>query len=256
MTEIEDDASAVLAALIPIQDEGLRAGGARQYEYIPATKLAQVTGFADHRVGFAVEFLEQRGYADVLRTFGEGLTGTQLRATTSGRVAYQRESQDALAALAGAHDFSGRRVFIVHGRDESAREKVARMLEQLELEPVILQEQASQGLTLIEKFEQHAEGVVFAVVILTPDDWARGADEEDWPDEPNRARQNVILEMGYFMSALGRSRVAALLGDGTEAPSDIHGVVYIRLDADGAWRLLLGRELKAAGIDVNLNRLA
>jgi predicted nucleotide-binding protein len=76
------------------------------------------------------------------------------------------------------------------------------------------------------------------------------------PERPNRARQNVILELGYFIGKLGRSRVAVLLAPGTEQPSDILGIAYIPLDRDGAWRLLVGRELKAGGVEVDLNRLA
>lgn len=39
------------------------------------------------------------------------------------------------------------RVFVVHGHDEGARESVARFLEKLGLEPVILHEQANRGRT-------------------------------------------------------------------------------------------------------------
>jgi predicted nucleotide-binding protein len=49
--------------------------------------------------------------------------------------------------------------------------------------------------------------------------------------------------------------VAALIEAGVEQPSDIHGLVYIPLDPEAQWRLLLARELKAAGFDVDLNRL-
>ena len=47
---------------------------------------------------------------------------------------------------------------------------MARFLEKIELEAIILQEQADQGLTIIEKFEAYANQVGFAVVLLTPDD--------------------------------------------------------------------------------------
>ena len=42
---------------------------------------------------------------------------------------------------------------MVHGHDAGAREAVARFLGRIELEAIILQEQADQGLTIIEKFE-------------------------------------------------------------------------------------------------------
>ncbi len=148
-----------------------------------------------------------------------------------------------------------RRVFVVHGRDEGLREQVARVLERLDFEAPILMEQPGRGQTLIEKFEAGALEVGFAVVLLTPDDFARGPDESEWPDEPNRSRQNVILELGYFMGRLGRSRVAALYRSGTELPSDIHGLAYVELDESGAWKYRLGEELRAAGYEIDMNRL-
>jgi predicted nucleotide-binding protein len=147
----------------------------------------------------------------------------------------------------------GKQVFVVHGRNEEVREKVARLLERLGLEPIILHEQTDKGRTVIEKFEDHALEVGYAVILLTPDDFGRGPDEPDWPEEPNRARQNVILEMGYFMGALGRNRTAAIYVKGTNLPSDIHGMIYIPLDRN--WELQLAKEMRGAGLPVDLNRL-
>ncbi|MFM8279179.1 MAG: TIR domain-containing protein [Candidatus Limnocylindrus sp.] len=143
-------------------------------------------------------------------------------------------------------------VFIVHGRDEASKQSVARTLESLGLRPVILHEQANVGRTLIEKLEHHAAGSGFAVVILTPDDV--GSLATDKATRP-RARQNVILELGYFYGLLGRGRVVALLDPSVERPSDIEGIVWVGLDERGAWRLDLARELRAAGYDVDTNRL-
>jgi predicted nucleotide-binding protein len=69
-----------------------------------------------------------------------------------------------------------------------------------------------------------------------------------------RARQNVILELGYFLGRLGRSRVCALYVEGLEIPSDYSGVLYVKLDGDGGWRLNLAKELKAAGLPVDMNK--
>jgi predicted nucleotide-binding protein len=143
-----------------------------------------------------------------------------------------------------------RRVFIVHGRDEAAKEAVARFLEKLELDPIVLHEQPNQGRTVIEKFEESAD-VGFAVVLLTPDDVGRFADGLDEPKP--RARQNVIFELGYFIAKLGRSRVCALHKGGVEILSDYEGVVYVPMDDPNGWRLLLAREIKTAGIEIDLN---
>ncbi len=150
---------------------------------------------------------------------------------------------------------TSRQVFVVHGHDEQAKSEVARCLDRLGLEAVILHEQADMGRTIIEKFEDHAEAAGYAVVILTPDDHAGVAD--DGSSLIPRPRQNVILELGYFIGKLGRSRVCALRkGDHMELPSDILGVLYKPMDEGGAWQYQLAGEIKAAGIDVDLNLLA
>jgi len=142
-------------------------------------------------------------------------------------------------------------VFIVHGHDEAARESLARFLERLGVEPVILHEQASSGRTVIEKLEDFSD-VSFAAILLTPDDV--GAAVSEGSNLLNRARQNVVLELGYFIGKLGRKNVCALYRGDVELPSDMLGVVYVKLDEGGAWKLSLAKELIASGFSIDLNK--
>jgi predicted nucleotide-binding protein len=144
-----------------------------------------------------------------------------------------------------------RRVFIVHGHDDGARETVARFLQHLGFEPIILHEQANRGRTIIEKFETHSE-VGFAIVILTPDDIGGKQGGDPQP----RARQNVILEWGYFIGKLGRSRVCALKKGSIEMPSDILGVVWEPLDDHGGWKIKIAKELSEAGFSISWEKVA
>jgi predicted nucleotide-binding protein len=144
---------------------------------------------------------------------------------------------------------NAREIFVVHGHDDGVKESVARFAEKLKLTPIILHEQADKGRTVIEKFLDHSK-VEYAVVLLTPDDVGG---PKDSAERNPRARQNVILELGYFIGALGRRRVCALKGPGVEVPSDLAGVLYVDLDAAGAWQLRLAREMKEAGMDIDLN---
>lgn len=143
-----------------------------------------------------------------------------------------------------------KKVFIVHGHDVAAREMLARFLESVGLEPIILNEQANQGRTIIEKIEAHSD-VGFAVILLTPDDEGRvkGGKLAD------RARQNVLLELGYFLAQLGRDKICALTKGDLEIPSDFAGVVWEPMDESGGWKQSLGRELEAAGFHVDWNRV-
>ena len=131
--------------------------------------------------------------------------------------------------------------------------EVVNVLTRLGLEPIVLQERPNQGKTIIEKFEANSENVGYAVVLLTPDDVGKANGEAGEPKP--RARQNVVMELGYFIGALGRERVCALKKAEVEIPSDIHGVAWVDLDDAGAWKLDLCKELKAAGYDVDANRL-
>jgi predicted nucleotide-binding protein len=142
-----------------------------------------------------------------------------------------------------------RKVFVVHGHSE-AREAAARLLERLGFEAIILQEKPNEGRTVIEKVEAHSD-VGFAVVILTPDDEGCLKGE---PLQP-RARQNVVLELGYFVGRLGRKNVCALKAGNLEMPSDLGGVVCEPFDASGSWKMVLGRELKAAEFEIDWNQV-
>jgi predicted nucleotide-binding protein len=144
------------------------------------------------------------------------------------------------------------RVFVVHGHDEAALHGLARFLEKLGLEAIVLREQPDQGRTIIEKFEASAAEVGFAVVLLTPDDL--GGTVKSEASDP-RARQNVVFELGYFAGKLGRGRVCLLRKGQVEIPSDLYGVIYTDMDSADGWQTKLVRELKAAKLEFDANRL-
>ena len=143
-----------------------------------------------------------------------------------------------------------RRVFVVHGHDAAAKLSGEGFIRQLRLEPTVLSDRPNEGRTIIEKFEHHSD-VAYAVVLLTPDDL--GAAKADSENRQPRARQNVVLELGYFIGRLGRSKVCALYRGSVELPSDLHGVLYVPMDDGDGWKLRLAKEIKAAGLDVDMN---
>ena len=143
-----------------------------------------------------------------------------------------------------------RKVFIVHGRDNEAKQEVSRFIEKVGLEAIILHEQANAGMTIIEKIEHYSNDADFALVIYTPCDLGRGVHESKIPPK-NRARQNVVFEHGYLMAKLGRENVCPLVKGNIETPNDISGVVYVDLDPSGAWKNSVAKELKACGYIIN-----
>lgn len=223
------------------------AGGSFEYDVQGVLRIDEYTLFLSPRSG---------------QVAGIGTVGARCRLTDNGQLvgtwntgggqtgAFTAERS---SSVSGPHGPKGSAVFLVHGHDEASKEKVARFLEKLGLSVIVLHEMVSRGLTIIEKLEDYAEQAGFAVVLATPDDIGYPMDAE--VQRLPRPRQNVVLELGYFVGKLSRSRVFVLSKGSLELPSDILGVVYHDLDANGGWRLTLARELKQAGYEIDLNRI-
>ena len=144
-------------------------------------------------------------------------------------------------------------VFIVHGHDHETRDDVSKFVSNWGLTPTILDEQPNKGRTIIEKFEDLANDVGFAIVLLTPDDV--GSSVKDTANLKPRARQNVIFELGYFLKAVGRPKVCILYKEGVELPSDIHGILYVHMDDAGEWRQKVIKEMEAVGLLIDANEI-
>jgi len=144
-----------------------------------------------------------------------------------------------------------KKVFLVHGRNDGAKHEVARFVEKLEIEVVVLHERPNKGRTLITKFKEESDDVAFAIILMTADD--EGSLLGGTPKA--RARQNVVFEFGFFIGALGAPNVAALVDPAVEQPSDLDGLVYIERDVSGAWKSKLAQELRAAGINFDASKM-
>lgn len=179
------------------------------------------------------------------------------RLTSTGRIALRTyiESHPKLGfenANNRIEHIMSNKVFIVHGHDDDMKSSVARVLEKLNIEPIILSEQPNQGRTIIEKFEDESN-VDYAVVLLSDKD-DHGSEITSNQLKP-RARQNVILELGYFIGKLGRNRVFVLKKNDVEIPSDILGVVYTEYDNNEGWKYSLCKELRELGYSVDMNKI-
>lgn len=140
------------------------------------------------------------------------------------------------------------KIFIVHGHDGELKQAVARIIEKQGIEAIILSEQANKGRTIIEKFEDYSD-VSGAICLFTADDYGRAKNNAT---DNTRARQNVVLEAGYFMGKLGRNCVAILADKDIEMPSDLSGIVYT--DSTN-WEINLLKELKEMGYTIDFNKL-
>jgi predicted nucleotide-binding protein len=149
-----------------------------------------------------------------------------------------------------------RKVFIIHGRDDGTKNELARLLERLDFEPIILHERPDRGQTIFEKLRSQLSDVGYAFVLLTPDDV--GGLASNPTNLVPRARQNVVFEHGLFVGHLLPDRVCAIRRGDVEIPSDLHGVVYKTLPESGGISSLayeIVRELRAADYIVDANKV-
>ena len=157
--------------------------------------------------------------------------------------------------LDGKVRMSNKKVFVVYGHDDISRTQLEAMLRRWDLDPIILDQQASSGQTIIEKLEEYGADVGYAIILATPDDEGKAKTEEKYK---LRVRQNVVLELGMFLSKLGREKVAILLkeAENFEKPSDIQGLIYIPFQnkVDEA-AISLIRELSRQGYVIDSNRI-
>ena len=71
-------------------------------------------------------------------------------------------------------------------------------------------------------------------------------------DEPESPA--AMMAIGFMLAVLGRGRMACLMSGKASVPAALKGATSIGVDDSGLWRLLLAREMKRSGLDVDLNR--
>lgn len=149
-------------------------------------------------------------------------------------------------------------VFVVHGHDQTALSEMEAYLTARGVKSVILSKLGGATQSLLQKFLQTAADARFAIVILSADDLGASRTQYDAEDGGKhalqfRARQNVILELGFFYGLLGWENVFVLskppdkVFPNFERPSDIAGAVFESMDAAGNWRASLAGKLTQAG---------
>ena len=124
--------------------------------------------------------------------------------------------------------------------------------------PIVLKDLEEAEESLLSRFFRVGGEARYAVVIVSPDD--RGASRVQFDDAmigekalKFRARQNVILELGFFYGKLGFQDVYVLMSEPREKwpdfelPSDLGGAVFKRMDAAGKWKPLLKGAMNKRG---------
>jgi predicted nucleotide-binding protein len=163
-----------------------------------------------------------------------------------------REKGSKMDIEGGISDYKN--IFIVHGHDALMKNLVNSFVIKIGLNPIILDEKENQGNTVIEKFEQAAANASYAIILMSPDDKVLPEDDKII----YRPRQNVVFEMGYFISVLGRSRVLILSKRNLplEFPTDLSGLIHEAFEENNdRWKIRIIKELNILGYGIDANNL-
>jgi len=150
-------------------------------------------------------------------------------------------------------------VFVVHGHDDQALAEIEGYLSTLGVASIVLSRQSESPQSLFQKFLSVAGRAGFAIVLLSADDLAASKAQYNEPGVGDRAlqyraRQNVILELGFFYGRLGFESVFVVAAKlpifpNFERPSDLDGVVFESM-TDPDWKIKLAHKLRQAGLVV------
>lgn len=192
-------------------------------------------------------------HAQVIKLSNGGI----INCYNTGKITFQGKSQDETRAIIEdvQTKIGNRKIFVVYGHDDIARTQLEALLRRWDLEPIILDQHASGGQTIIEKLEEYSEEIGYAIVLATPDDEGKAKSEESYK---SRVRQNVVLELGMFLAKLGREKVAILLKESLnfERPSDIQDLIYIPFEKKvDEVAINLIRELSKQGYSIDAVRI-
>ncbi|MBE1485227.1 TIR domain-containing protein [Plantactinospora soyae] len=154
-----------------------------------------------------------------------------------------------------------RKVFVIHGRNESARKALFAFLRSIGLTPI----EWSQALELTGKGSPYigevldaAFGAAQAVVVLeTPDDIAYLHPSLTYDGDPDtepkgQPRPNVLFEAGMAMGRAPERTIIVELGQ-VRVFSDIHGRHVVRLNNTVSRRQDLAERLRTAGCTVDIS---
>ncbi len=116
-------------------------------------------------------------------------------------------------------------ILIIHGHDRLALLELKNMIHTRlpHVVPRVMAMDVEGSLSLPEKFDKVTENVLGAIALMTPDDLGGTALDVKANIQSPRARQNVVIEIGWAWGKLGRSKCLILNRGQIEIPSDLSG---------------------------------
>jgi hypothetical protein len=126
--------------------------------------------------------------------------------------------------------------FVVYEDDPRAQAAVREFCTKLGFEVAEISGGEGAKNTLVEQLDQRPN-LDFGLILS----------RADAPPKP--------FELGYCVGRLGLKRVFVLSASDDKLTADEHGLLHIPLDPADGWQLHLARQLKRAGLEIDLNRV-
>jgi hypothetical protein len=137
---------------------------------------------------------------------------------------------------------SNKVLFVTHGPKDPSSEAVMQFIQQLSM-PVI---EADHTNGLIDTLEAQRD-MGFVIVMNAADSVEHGKAS---------LSDSSVFKLGYCAGKLGLRRMCMMNGPTHPNVGDSQGIAHIAVDVNGGWQLQLARQMKRAGCDVDLNKLA
>lgn len=115
----------------------------------------------------------------------------------------------------------GTNIFISHGHHPETREKVEEFIEVLGLNPIVVLQSASDGLSVDAKIDKYIKNCVASIIIYTPDDELKNG--------KFLPRQNVIHETGILQRDMPE-KIIYLKEKSVSLPTNIAPKVYLSFE--------------------------
>jgi hypothetical protein len=152
----------------------------------------------------------------------------------------QQQQQHGESAMGNAA--SNKVLFVSHGPKDPSSEAVLQFMQQLSLGVV----EADHTNGLIETLDGQKD-MGFVVVMNAADHVENGKAS---------LSDSSVFKLGYCAGKLGLKRMCMMNGPQHPNVGDSQGISHVTVDPNGGWQLHLARQMKRAGCDVDLNRLA
>jgi hypothetical protein len=127
-------------------------------------------------------------------------------------------------------------VFVVYQHDPRAQTAVRDFCTKLGFEVAEIAVDAQPDISIAGQLDQHPH-LDFGLILS----------RAETPPKP--------FELGYCVGRLGLKRVFVLSATDDKLSVDEHGLLHIPLDPADGWQLHLARQLKRAGLEIDLNRV-